>query len=665
MDDTSQGDICRVCRSEGASDKPLFHPCICTGSIKFIHQDCLVQWLRYSEKDFCELCNHKFSFIPIYSPDMPKRLPFRDILHGLFGSLATAVRFWFHYTLVAVAWLGIVPLTAYRIYRCLFSGSFTSIITLPLDILSTENLVSDGFYGCCVVTCTLCAFICLVWLREQILRGGGPEWLDQQQEENVAPVVVEPEPEEGAPGINENNNINNNNNGELDPDGDVIMEEEAPAVAEDVAQVNEPLENLEPNENNALVAQDDINWNPVEWDRGADELTWERILGLDGSLVFLEHVFWVISLNTLFIIIFAYVPFHIGCFLLVKSDLYSMVEATQFEGLVTTLCGYLVIGTGLVLLHACTSLMSFKRTERLLGLCYVVVKVSLLSVFEIGVFPLICGWWLDICSLPLLGATLEEREASFATAPGTSMFIHWLAGMVYVFYFASFILLLREVLRPGVLWFLQNLNDPEFNPIQEMIHLPIFGHLRRFLASLVIFGTTVLLMMWFPVRIVQKLMPGFLPYNVSLSNGNGSESPTSELSLEFLLLQLVLPALLDHGHLRQWLKSLIKGWCIVMSSVLNIRSYLLGDVPIPNEEEDVVQPVNQATNQPYKCPTVLTFRIISLLVLTGLSLLASGLILNYGACFHRKKFDRSVDGKCEGPRTEHSCLWIIRWSPCH
>jgi E3 ubiquitin-protein ligase DOA10 len=48
------------------------------------------------------------------------------------------------------------------------------------------------------------------------------------------------------------------------------------------------------------------------------------------------------------------------------------------------------------------------------------------------------------------------------------MFIHWLVGMVYVFYFASFVLVLREVLRPGVLWFLRNLNDPEFNPIQEV-----------------------------------------------------------------------------------------------------------------------------------------------------------------------------------------------------
>ncbi len=45
-------------------------------------------------------------------------------------------------------------------------------------------------------------------------------------------------------------------------------------------------------------------WNPMEWDRAAEELTWERLLGLDGSLVFLEHVFWVVSLNTLFVLVF-------------------------------------------------------------------------------------------------------------------------------------------------------------------------------------------------------------------------------------------------------------------------------------------------------------------------------------------------------------------------
>ena len=78
---------------------------------------------------------------------------------------------------------------------------------------------------------------------------------------------------------------------------------------------------------------------------------------------------------------------------------------------------------------------------------------------------------LSCCFQSMFDATLKERHKSFNLAPGTFIFIRWLVGMVYVFYFASFILLLREVLRPGVLWFLRNLNDPDFNPIQEVRHL--------------------------------------------------------------------------------------------------------------------------------------------------------------------------------------------------
>lgn len=130
-EDMLGADICRVCRSEGLADRPLFHPCICTGSIKWIHQECLVQWMRYSRKEYCELCGHRFSFTPIYSPDMPRRLPLRDVIGGLFSSILTAVKYWLHYTLVAIAWLGVVPLTAYRTYRALFSG--------PLDLVRVSG----------------------------------------------------------------------------------------------------------------------------------------------------------------------------------------------------------------------------------------------------------------------------------------------------------------------------------------------------------------------------------------------------------------------------------------------------------------------------------------------------------------------------------------------
>lgn len=78
------------------------------------------------------------------------------------------------------------------------------------------------------------------------------------------------------------------------------------------------------------------------------------------------------------------------------------------------------------------------------------------------------------------------------------------------------------------------MNDPDFSPIQEMIHLPILQHIRRLLLSAVIFGSVVLLMLWLPIRILKYLWPSFLPYIISLN----AEAQVNELSLELLLLQV-------------------------------------------------------------------------------------------------------------------------------
>ncbi|NWX83214.1 MARH6 ligase, partial [Nothoprocta ornata] len=643
-------DICRVCRSEGTPEKPLYHPCVCTGSIKFIHQECLVQWLKHSRKEYCELCKHRFAFTPIYSPDMPSRLPIQDIFAGLVTSIGTAIRYWFHYTLVAFAWLGVVPLTACRIYKCLFTGSVSSLLTLPLDMLSTENLLADCLQGCFVVTCTLCAFISLVWLREQIVHGGAPQWLEQNQQQPLNGAGQQNEAQAVANGV-ENAVLDQPAN----PAGENVVVGENPDVQEE--QVDEEEEDNE-DEEDAVVedaadanngAQDDMNWNALEWDRAAEELTWERMLGLDGSLVFLEHVFWVVSLNTLFILVFAFCPYHIGHFSIVGLGFEEYVQASHFEGLITTIVGYVLLAVTLIVCHGLAALVKFQRSRRLLGVCYIVVKVSLLVVVEIGVFPLICGWWLDICSLEMFDATLKDRELSFQSAPGTTMFLHWLVGMVYVFYFASFILLLREVLRPGVLWFLRNLNDPDFNPVQEMIHLPIYRHLRRFILSVIVFGSIVLLMLWLPIRIIKYLLPSFLPYNVMLY----SDAPVSELSLELLLLQVVLPALLEQGHTRQWLKGLVRAWTVTAGYLLDLHSYLLGDQE-ENENNANQQPNNQhARNnnaipvvgeglhaahqailqqggpvgfQPYRRPLKFPLRIFLLIVFMCITLLIASLI---------------------------------------
>src|SRR5205085_22997 len=43
-------DTCRICRGEGSGEEQLFYPCKCSGSIKFVHQACLMEWLSHSQK---------------------------------------------------------------------------------------------------------------------------------------------------------------------------------------------------------------------------------------------------------------------------------------------------------------------------------------------------------------------------------------------------------------------------------------------------------------------------------------------------------------------------------------------------------------------------------------------------------------------------------------
>lgn len=38
-------------------------------------------------------------------------------------------------------------------------------------------------------------------------------------------------------------------------------------------------------------------------------------------------------------------------------------------------------------------------------------QVAMLMISEFGIFPEVCGWFVDVCSLQLFGSTLESRFA--------------------------------------------------------------------------------------------------------------------------------------------------------------------------------------------------------------------------------------------------------------
>ena len=60
--------ICRYCFSNSDTRGNLVAPCLCSGSLKYIHYDCLIRWIIYGNKMKCEICNIPFKITEIRKP---------------------------------------------------------------------------------------------------------------------------------------------------------------------------------------------------------------------------------------------------------------------------------------------------------------------------------------------------------------------------------------------------------------------------------------------------------------------------------------------------------------------------------------------------------------------------------------------------------------------
>ncbi|CAH8613948.1 unnamed protein product [Schistosoma intercalatum] len=654
-DDKVNPDFCRVCRCEGTASKPLFHPCLCTGSIKYIHQDCLIRWLEYSKRNTCELCNHRFAFTRIYASDTPRFLPLTVLAVGLANSLRRFVLNWIHLSIVFTAWLVVVPLSACRMYRCLFTGSVFSLLTLPLDMVSTKHLLQDCVQGFIIVIFALAAFLGYVSLREQLLQGT-PAWLERDAHAE-ARGVDPPHPPRPAAGVNGRRPLfpdifnifgvanggglgaavfGEGNEDPVEPEifnndeqhhqtvqqelvnSELItcssLNQQRPVINSGISELLEPSHESADTvnrgsssnpqqlawymENTGVNLEGDIpdedgraNNDPADADGAPEAMDWKHLLGLDGSLNFLEHVLWLIALNTLFIVIFGFCPYHMGQFTVLGFNLEHFINATHMEGFSTSLIGYIIFAFALILMHEVFAILNMPRACYWTGLGYIYIKVALVSLMELGIFPILSGFWIDACTLSLFNATLTQRASVFHYAPVAFTFIHWAIGMLYIFYMASLLVLGRSVLRPGVLRFIYHFNDPDYKPIQDMILQPLPLYIQRLIATYSVWGILIVLMLWLPTEVIRRFFPKFLPFRI-----NAAYDSPLDYSLEMILLQVVLPFLLDN-HAKTTLRQILRWWCICVSWLLGLRSYLLGDIPFSPGDFIVTE---NGTEVPYK-----------------------------------------------------------------
>lgn len=113
---------CRVCRGGSENGRPLCRPCLCSGSIGLVHQDCLEAWLAHSKSEACELCNTKYQFSPKYSHDAPDFVPLPLLLMSIMKFVVCKiVPYSFRLLSSLVLWVVVVPFVTSFSY-CSFFG---------------------------------------------------------------------------------------------------------------------------------------------------------------------------------------------------------------------------------------------------------------------------------------------------------------------------------------------------------------------------------------------------------------------------------------------------------------------------------------------------------------------------------------------------------------
>lgn len=197
------------------------------------------------------------------------------------------------------------------------------------------------------------------------------------------------------------------------------------------------------------------------------------------------------------------------------------------------------------------------------------VKVAFLLVIELGVFPLMCGWWLDVCTIQMFGKTMVHRVQFFSASPLASSLVHWVVGIVYMLQISIFVSLLRGVLRNGVLYFLRDPADPNYNPFRDLIDDPVHKHARRVLLSVAVYGSLIVMLVFLPVKLAMRMVPSIFPLDISVSD------PFTEIPADMLLFQICIPFAIEHFKLRTTIKSLLRYWFTAVGWALGLTDFLL------------------------------------------------------------------------------------------
>ncbi|KAI9597532.1 hypothetical protein BDF19DRAFT_435367 [Syncephalis fuscata] len=276
---------------------------------------------------------------------------------------------------------------------------------------------------------------------------------------------------------------------------------------------------------------------------------------------------------------------------------------TPADNFLSVAIGYMVIGFDLILYLAYTRNAYGHAVGNAMQqgflMAAMVVKVIFFVIIELVVFPTACGILLDFATLPLFsGVTIFTRIEFQLDAPFTSVFLHWFVGTGFMFFFSNFIITCRKVVRPGVMWFIRDPNDPRFHPMKEILERTAWVQLRKVAASGLMYMGIIVICFGGVIYAIDRLTTTILPLKWTL------DKPISDFPIDLLVLHLVVPIVVTWARPKRHFRIYFAAWWKAVSYLLRLSSFMFGG---RHPEEEVIE---RWINEEDKAETRLVGRLV-------------------------------------------------------
>ncbi|KAJ1859128.1 hypothetical protein LPJ73_001822 [Coemansia sp. RSA 2703] len=228
--------------------------------------------------------------------------------------------------------------------------------------------------------------------------------------------------------------------------------------------------------------------------------------------------------------------------------------------------------------------MRHKAHYQFSRLILMMAKIVFFVVIEIVLFPMLCGYCLDISLTPVLPEA--NRSSHYWAILNNSLSLraaYWLAGLIFMIHFARFIAYCRQVMRPGLLWFIRDPNDAEFHPMREALEDRPISQKSKISRSAVMYCGTMLACIGVPSIAAAKIAPKAFPLHVDMTV-NLNDYPVSVL---YAVLSLFI--LLKWGRPYVLLRFLLDHWWQFAARTTRLSEFTLNQHDVLDEGKWVIR----------------------------------------------------------------------------